>query len=63
MADAESWVQGLVKELKATGEVMKPVYVSFMGQDERTEDSFGGNWERLTALKKRVDGANLFRFA
>ena len=43
MADAEGWVQGLVNELKATGEVTKPVYVSFMGLDEPTDDSFEGN--------------------
>lgn len=63
MADAEDWVEGLVGELKATGETMKPVYVNFMGEDERTEESFGENWEKLRTLKKMVDKDNMFRFS
>ena len=63
MDDARSWVEGLVHDLKATGEAMKPVYVNFMGLDECTEECFGPNWERLRLLKKDIDRTNLFQFA
>lgn len=67
MHEAEAWVEGMVKELKATGEVMRPVYVNFMGKDERAEEAFGdqenGVWKRLRKLKGRVDREDLFAFA
>jgi hypothetical protein len=60
MKNGAAWVDGLVSNLKGTGEVMKPVYVSFMGDDENTHESFGDNWGRLQALKKRVDRNDVF---
>jgi Berberine and berberine like len=63
MTGAKGWVEGLVSELKATGEVMKPVYVNFMGEDEQTDVAYGENWERLRKLKQRVDSTNFFQFA
>lgn len=60
MKAAEAWTNGLVSDLKATGEVMKPVYVSFMGEDEATHESFGENWHRLKLLKQRFDKENVF---
>jgi hypothetical protein len=60
MKNGAAWVDGLVSNLKGTCEVMKPVYVSFMGDDENTHESFGDNWGRLQALKKRVDRNDVF---
>ncbi|KAK3317099.1 FAD binding domain-containing protein [Apodospora peruviana] len=57
---AVPWVDTLVSNLRATGELMKPAYVSFMGEDESTHESFGDNWGRLKQLKKRVDGKDVF---
>ncbi|MHC4505024.1 MAG: FAD-binding oxidoreductase [Planctomycetota bacterium] len=41
------------------------VYVNFMPEDEATPSriraAFGGNWERLLALKKKYDPQNFFR--
>lgn len=62
MEEANAWVDGLMKELNATGQALKPVYVSFMGKDENPRDSFGSNWDRLQALKKLMDPGNVFRF-
>ena len=63
MSDGEGWVNGLVSALRSTGETMKPVYVSFMGDEEDVSESFGKGWERLKALKKKVDGDNVFCFS
>lgn len=60
---ARDWVDGLRKDVIATGQAMKPVYVSFMGEDEEPRESYGRNWERLQALKSTVDRGNLFQFA
>ncbi|KAB5542441.1 FAD binding domain-containing protein [Coniochaeta sp. 2T2.1] len=58
---AVAWVGGLVANLRATGELMNPPYVSFMGDDESARESFGEeNWGRLTELKKRVDRGDVF---
>jgi FAD/FMN-containing dehydrogenase len=62
MGEAKAWVNGLMRELNATGQALKPVYVSFMGKDEDPRDSFGPNWDRLQTLKKSVDPENVFRF-
>ncbi|OGE58232.1 hypothetical protein PENARI_c001G11611 [Penicillium arizonense] len=62
MGEAKAWVDGLMRELNATGQALKPVYVSFMGKDEDPRDSFGPNWDRLQTLKKSVDPENVFRF-
>ncbi|OOQ87502.1 FAD binding domain-containing protein [Penicillium brasilianum] len=62
MDEARSWVDGLMKEMNATRQAMKPVYVSFMGEDEDPRVSFGSHWERLQALKQSVDPDNVFRF-
>ncbi|EZF36477.1 hypothetical protein H109_03656 [Trichophyton interdigitale MR816] len=63
MEKAQSWVDGLMADIKGTGQSLKPVYVSFMGTDEETHDSFGQNWKRLQELKGSLDKKNLFRFA
>jgi FAD/FMN-containing dehydrogenase len=62
MDEARGWVNGLMKEMNATSQAMKPVYVSFMGEDEDPRDTFGSHWDRLQALKKSVDPENVFRF-
>ncbi|KAM5466569.1 hypothetical protein MauCBS54593_005826 [Microsporum audouinii] len=63
MTDAQGWVDGLMADIKGTGQALKPAYVSFMGEDEATHESFGQNWERLQALKRDMDQKNLFKFA
>ncbi|CAJ2509006.1 Uu.00g140320.m01.CDS01 [Anthostomella pinea] len=63
MTGAAAWVDEVVSGLKSTGELMKPVYVSFMGEDENTDQSFGDGWERLKALKRRHDAKDTFRHA
>lgn len=62
MAEAQAWVDGLMKELNATRHALNPVYVSFMGKDENARESFGPNWDRLQALKETVDPESVFRF-
>lgn len=61
--DGLSWVNSVVAGLHATKETITPVYVSFMGQDQATDKSFGDGWNRLKALKKKHDANNVFQFA
>ncbi|EFQ96768.1 6-hydroxy-D-nicotine oxidase [Nannizzia gypsea CBS 118893] len=63
MERAQAWVDGLMADIKGTGQALKPVYVSFMGKDEETQNSFGQNWKRLQELKGTLDKRDLFRFA
>ncbi|KAK0732200.1 FAD binding domain-containing protein [Lasiosphaeris hirsuta] len=56
MGEAIEWADGFVDGLKATGEVLPPVYAAFMGNDEAVDESYGENWERLKALRREVDG-------
>ncbi|KAK2616913.1 hypothetical protein QQS21_000001 [Conoideocrella luteorostrata] len=63
MKDSAAWADEVVSSINATGEAITPPYVSFMGEDEDTRETFGPNWERLKALKKRVDGTNIFSTA
>ena len=39
------------------------VYVNFMPEDEpdRVHGAYGGNYDRLAAIKRRYDPQNLFR--
>lgn len=60
MHAAAAWVDNVVSGLKSTGEVIRPVYVSFMGDDEDTHQSFGDGWERLKSLKRHYDGSDTF---
>ena len=40
------------------------VYVNFLSQEgeERVRAAYGGNYDRLVALKNKYDPMNLFRF-
>uniref|UniRef100_A0A093VYQ9 6-hydroxy-D-nicotine oxidase n=1 Tax=Talaromyces marneffei PM1 TaxID=1077442 RepID=A0A093VYQ9_TALMA len=63
MDEAKAWVEKLVADLVATGEGELGVYVSFMGEDEQTKQSFADNWDQMRAIKAKVDTNNLFQFA
>lgn len=63
MPEASGWVNGLADRIKATGQAMKPNYVSFATPEERVDESFGDNWAKLQELKGQVDPENLFQFA
>jgi hypothetical protein len=63
MHEAREWPEGIVRELKEAGEVLGGGYVNFMGLEEGTSECFGDNWDKMKALKKKVDGGNLFKFA
>jgi FAD/FMN-containing dehydrogenase len=56
-----AWARGLFDALAphATGSV----YVNFMPEDEpdRVQGAYGGNYDRLAAIKRRYDPRNLFR--
>lgn len=60
MTSAEDWVEGVVQGLHSTGEIMRPVYVSFMGEDEDPEPCFGRGWARLKTLKQSYDAEDRF---
>ena len=55
-----SWARGLHERLAP--HAMGSVYVNFIPDDEaRVNDAYGRNFERLAAIKRRFDPANLFR--
>ena len=61
--EASGWVNGLVDQIKATGQAMKSNYVNFATPEERVDESFGNNWMKLQELKGQVDPENVFQFA
>jgi FAD/FMN-containing dehydrogenase len=57
----EAWVKGMVEDLQQDD---KGAYVNFVGVEgeERVRDAYpGATWDRLQAIKRRYDPANLFR--
>jgi FAD/FMN-containing dehydrogenase len=55
-----SWARDLHERLAP--HAMGSVYVNFIPDDEaRVNDAYGRNFERLAAIKRRFDPANLFR--
>ncbi|KAK5988362.1 FAD-linked oxidoreductase aurO [Cladobotryum mycophilum] len=63
MPEGKAWVDGVVSALESTGESTKSTYASFMGEDEDTSHLYADGWDRLKALKKRVDGQNVFKYS
>jgi len=59
VSSAEDWLRETIKPVAAGGS-----FPSFLGRGEppaRVAASFGENWERLVALKKKYDPTGLFR--
>ncbi|KAH8980746.1 hypothetical protein EDB86DRAFT_2813435 [Lactarius hatsudake] len=59
VSSAEDWLRDTIKPVAAGGS-----FPSFLGRSEppaRVAASFGENWERLVALKKKYDPRGLFR--
>jgi len=59
VSSAEDWLRDTIKPVACGG-----VFPSFLGRHEvpaRVAASFGENWERLVALKKKYDPTGLFR--
>lgn len=59
VSSAEDWLRETIKSVAAGGS-----FPSFLGRGEppaRVAASFGENWERLVALKKKYDPTGLFR--
>lgn len=59
VSSAEDWLRDTIKPVATGGS-----FPSFLGRGERparVASSFGENWERLVALKKKYDPTGLFR--
>jgi hypothetical protein len=59
--EAYAWSDGVVEDLKKNELMMKGGYVALMGGNEPVEECFGGNWERLKELKRKVDQKSVFQ--
>lgn len=58
------WCDGVVAALEETGETLGPTYLNFMGLQEPAHRCFSTEaWERLKAVKRRVDPEDVFRFS
>jgi hypothetical protein len=63
-SDSESNIRWTDDVLESFGAELPPaVYVNDLGDegDDRIRDAFGGNYQRLAALKNKFDPSNLFR--
>ena len=63
MPEGKEWVDGVVSDLEVTGESTKSTYASFMGEDEDTSHLYADGWDRLKALKKKMDVENVFKYS
>jgi len=61
LADSAEWTNGIMNEMKKSG-LIKAGYLAIMGLDLSTKDCFGEEkFDRLKALKKKVDPGNVFK--
>jgi hypothetical protein len=61
LAESIEWTNSILKQMKEAG-LVKANYLAIMGPDLSVEESFGTeNFERLKALKKKVDPRNVFK--
>ncbi|KAE9363836.1 FAD-binding domain-containing protein [Stipitochalara longipes BDJ] len=61
LAESKEWTNGIMDEMKKAG-LVKANYLAIMGPDLSVEECFGEEkFERLKALKRKVDPKNVFR--
>jgi hypothetical protein len=58
-----SWADSVSNDLKDGGLVNEGQYAVFAAPGSQNEAWFGENWEKLKALKKKLDKDNIFQFA
>ena len=58
--EAYSWAIRTHQEFKRGGVTTKGGYPNLMQSNESVEDCFGSSWDRLKALKLRLDKDNVF---
>jgi len=58
-----SWVDNAHDDLKESGLANKGTYVALLGPGVPNEAWYGENWEKLKAMKQKMDEGNTFEFA
>ncbi|GKU22902.1 unnamed protein product [Fusarium langsethiae] len=59
---AIAWADHLVEGVESTGDSIGSTYVSFMESEKDPRGCYGENWDRLKAVKRKVDPNDVFRF-